>query len=879
MSTGALGGTLRHLRDLFGDGTAVGLGDGQLLARFADSGDQAAFEALVARHGPMVLATCRAVLKHEHDVEDAFQATFLVLARKARSVRAGDSLGGWLHRVAFRAAVQASGARRRRRRHEAEASAMAGQHNFAPTPSAGPEPDLPAIVHEELDRLADRHRLPVVLCDLEGLTYEQAAGQLHWTEPTLRHRLVRGRQQLRERLIRRGVTGGISVGVGTASLLGSAGARASVPAALARSAVVAATGGSASIGASAIASFILGGLATTTRLKVAAMLLAGVAATAMISTGIVTLGPGRANEHRGEDHAKAPALPPARSRGDDPKGKPTPAAPTGSIEGRILDLEGRPVAGARVRAVRVWSPRSGDLGQWLEGTRKRGRYPGQGMTPNDSTGQGMTPKDSTLAAAAGSDGRFRLEGVGPDQLAELEVSGPSIATSHLYVAGRDGADLRVPVETLRRTEPVVYHARRFEHVVEPSKPVEGVVTDVDTGRPLARVGLRAAVFDSSSLIPAEGVAAMTDANGHYRIEGLPPAPAYRIFAQPGPEMPYPRATLKTSGSSRAFEPLRFDFALRRAIILRGRVTDKTTGRPVPGYVHVYEFANNPHISDYPGYRLGRPTSHPVDQDGRFEVVALPGRGVIGFRASEEDRYRGYLGAEAIAGYDPKTYRIETAPSLCAVLGYHVLAELNLDPKDSTAEVNLQVDPGRTIEIRPVDPEGRPVAGTSATGIGDLFGSIPQDQPATTITIRALHPSHPRRVTVRHHGRKLIGSVYLRGDEAGPITLRLQPWGTITGRIVDDEGEPRPNVGIMSAGDPDPERPERQAILPGGDIGGGVRLGPDGRFRLEGLVPGLEYGGDAAQGVMLTGRLFREIVVKPGEVRDLGDLKVIPYKAE
>ncbi|MHB1562072.1 MAG: sigma-70 family RNA polymerase sigma factor [Isosphaeraceae bacterium] len=876
MSTGALGGTLRHLRDLFGDGTTVGLGDGQLLARFAHSGDQAAFEALVARHGPMVLATCRAILKHEHDVEDAFQATFLVLARKARSVRAGDALGGWLHRVAYRAAVQASGARRRRRRHEAEASAMAGRQ--AHTHPAGPEPDLPAIVHEELDRLADRHRLAVVLCDLEGLTYEQAAGQLHWTEPTLRHRLVRGRQKLRERLIRRGITAGIGFGfgmsldtAGAASLLGSAGIRASVPAALARSAVVAATGGSASIGADAIASFLLGGLAATTRLKVAAVCLAGVAATAVISTGIVAIvGPGRANEQRAADHAKAPAVPPPTSRDDDPKGKPVPASPTGSIEGRILDLEGRPVAGARIRAVWIWSPRSGDLGQWLEETRKRGRYPGQGMTP----------KESTLAAAAGSDGRFRLDGVGPDQLVELEVSGPSIATSHLYVAGRDGADLRVPVETFRGINQVIYHARRFEHAVEPTKPVEGMVTDVDTGRPLARVGLRAAVFDSSSLIPAEGVAAVTDANGHYRIEGLPPAPAYRIFAQPGPEMPYPRATLKTSGSSRAFEPLRFDFALRRAIILRGRVTDKVTGRPVPGYVHVYEFANNPHISDYLGYRMGQPTVVPIQQDGRFETVALPGRGVIGFRARDEDRYRGYLGAEAIAEYDPKTYRFETAPYFPSVHNYHVLAELRLDPKSSTAEVNLQVDPGRTIEIRPIDPEGRPVAGTSATGVGDLFGSIAHEQPSPTIAIHALDPSHPRRVTVRHPGRKLVGSVYLRGNETGPLTLRLQPWGTITGRIVDDDGEPRRDLRIMSAGNPDPERPERQAVFPGGDIGGGVRLGPDGRFRIEGLVPGLVYGGDAvAQGVMLTGRLFRDVVVKPGEVRNLGDLKVIPYRPE
>ncbi len=102
-----LAASLRHLCDLFRAGTAVGLGDDQLLARYAASRDDAAFEALVARHGPMVLATCRAILHHEHDVEDAFQATFVVLARKARSVRTGDALGGWLHRVAYRIAVQA----------------------------------------------------------------------------------------------------------------------------------------------------------------------------------------------------------------------------------------------------------------------------------------------------------------------------------------------------------------------------------------------------------------------------------------------------------------------------------------------------------------------------------------------------------------------------------------------------------------------------------------------------------------------------------------------------------------------------------------------------------------------------------------------------
>ena len=202
MASAGLGTAFRHLRDLFGVGTATGLEDGQLLARYSAANDAVAFEALVARHGPMVLATCRAVLKSEHDVEDAFQTTFLVLARKAHSIRAGDTLGGWLHRVAYRAAVQAGVEAKKRRRKEAEASAMAPFS--ASRPDLETDHELRPFLHEEINRLPESQRLPVVLCDLEGLTYNQAADQLRWTVPTLRCRLARARQRLKGRLLRRG---------------------------------------------------------------------------------------------------------------------------------------------------------------------------------------------------------------------------------------------------------------------------------------------------------------------------------------------------------------------------------------------------------------------------------------------------------------------------------------------------------------------------------------------------------------------------------------------------------------------------------------------------------------------------------------------------
>ncbi len=243
----AIGGTLRHLRDLFHDGTAVGLGDGQLLARYAASRDEAAFEALVARHGPMVLATCRAVLRHEQDVEDAFQATFLVLAEEGpigpRRRRPGRLAAP---RRLSRGGAGRAPSRGDRRRREAEASAMA---TTAMTPS-GPDPEIPAIVHEEVDRLPEKHRLPVVLCDLEGLTYEQAAGApaMDRADPA-----VPAGQGTAATPRAAWPAGGSRRGrSGSSWPRPTAGAKAAVPAALARSAVAAATGGTASATAAAL---------------------------------------------------------------------------------------------------------------------------------------------------------------------------------------------------------------------------------------------------------------------------------------------------------------------------------------------------------------------------------------------------------------------------------------------------------------------------------------------------------------------------------------------------------------------------------------------------------------------------------------------------
>lgn len=183
-------------------GTTSGVSDGQMLARFADRRDEAAeaaFAALVERHGPMVLRACRRALNDPHDAQDAFQATFLVLMRKADSLRDRDSIAAWLYGVARRVAAHAKAAEARRK--VVEQAVRRDPAIMAVSNPNGHDSDL----WDEVDRLPDAQRTAVVLCYLEGLTHEQAARRLGWPVGTVHSRLARARERLRGRLERRGV--------------------------------------------------------------------------------------------------------------------------------------------------------------------------------------------------------------------------------------------------------------------------------------------------------------------------------------------------------------------------------------------------------------------------------------------------------------------------------------------------------------------------------------------------------------------------------------------------------------------------------------------------------------------------------------------------
>jgi RNA polymerase sigma factor (sigma-70 family) len=209
MVNGRTRAAMREVVRIFQDGTLAGLSDREILARFVSARDEAAFEALLARHGPMVWNVCRQILRQPDDAEDAFQATFLALACKAGTLHVGESLGPWLYRVASRVAARARADRRRRSDRERSGGPIP-EPESARGEAAGLE-EICRVVHQELGCLPERLRSPIVLCYLEAMTHEQAARQLGCPVGTVRSRLARARDRLRGRIARRGLVNSTAV--------------------------------------------------------------------------------------------------------------------------------------------------------------------------------------------------------------------------------------------------------------------------------------------------------------------------------------------------------------------------------------------------------------------------------------------------------------------------------------------------------------------------------------------------------------------------------------------------------------------------------------------------------------------------------------------
>ncbi len=445
MGPAGMNGALRDLGE-FVRRHEGGWTDGQLLESFLSRRDESAFTMLVRRHGPMVLGVCRRVLGHEQDAEDAFQATFLVLARKAAGIVPREAAGAWLYGVAYRTARKAQTMTARRRLKEQQA-------RDARRSAAAPEEtceELQPALDEELSRLPEMYRAAIVLCDLQGNTKKEAAARLGCPEGTLSSRLTRGRRLLAERLTRRGVT--LPAGALVVMLSQSpASVRAGLTVSTGRAAALLATGpvvGAVSARVAALTEAVLKAmLLSNLKFAVAVLAVAGVlgATAAFLAHPAQAAGPADAKAAKAAPDAK-PAAPTLTDR----HGDPLPAGAVtrlGTVRLRHKNTSGQTFVfspdgktlftGGNDGKIRLWEVATGKPLRTLE---RQGAEWGEFDTPNALA---LCPAGKVLAAAWGRRGLHLWDVETGKEVGALREPVYSLAFTpdgrNLFCGGGDGA--------------------------------------------------------------------------------------------------------------------------------------------------------------------------------------------------------------------------------------------------------------------------------------------------------------------------------------------------------------------------------------------------------------------------------------------------------
>jgi RNA polymerase sigma factor (sigma-70 family) len=788
MSHVAPGSVVRQLGALFEGGSMAGLSDRQLLERYAaggrDPAGEAAFAALVGRHGPMVLGVCRQLLGDVQHAEDAFQAVFLVQAQKARSIRDPNLLGNWLYGVAIRTARCARTRIARLRRWEhGDAMRGTGVGSFAPAGSTAPPAARSAIdreqaeaLHGEVDRLPKVFRVPVVRCYFEGLTLDEAARRLRRPAGTVHSRLARARDKLRRGLARRGVVLSTTAmaaalaprlaSASVSSLLCDSTTRAAIQFAAHHAVGGAIAGPVAAMAQEVLRNMLWHKLRLTT---LPLMLLAVVAAGGGLFTHSFVMG----DEPAKEPAASKARVAPQQADRPRPQAKPGPATAGGmTVTGRVLGPDGKPAAGvpvdvigtsrvsgdadverapyvllgrgaadadgrfrieaargssARFHAVYALAGAAGpgsafgcvklhpdderptaeihlppdqvirgrvvDIrGQPAAGVEVQLRWlysksplplPGGGrfdspLIPRGSdvwppTADGLRPWPKPVATDA--QGRFAFTGVGRGLQVSLSVQDPRFARQEidLLAGDRDAG-------------------KEVSQALHPAKVIEGRVLAADTGRPIPDAVIAVtANFGSGSSI---GIGMFTtryraDDQGRFRInphagdyfrmraiapEGQPYLPGRSNFA-------WPKAAVKKE----------IDLTLARGVLIRGKVTEQGTGRPVPGATVQFIAKRRPGRGISGDVRAG--------EDGSFRVAVPPGKGYLMVLAPTFD----YVPEEIADGL-----LYEGGQPGGRRLYAHDIIAYEVEAGEAPHELNPTLKPGRTLRGCVVDPAGRVV---------------------------------------------------------------------------------------------------------------------------------------------------------------------------
>jgi RNA polymerase sigma factor (sigma-70 family) len=898
MATKQTARLLKHIRGLAVVPDRGQWSDKELLSRFASQADEAAFTALLKRHGPMVLRVCWRVLHNWHDAEDAFQATFLLLARKAASKAWHDSVANWLYQSAYYLALKARAAAARRAAHETRAGAPMRQDPLADLTGR----ELQTVLDEELARLPEKYRAPLVLCYLEGATRDEAAHQLGCPLSTLGLRLEQGRNRLRGRLERRGLM--FSAALSAALLAEQA------PAATLTSRLLASTTQAASLAATgkalggviseSVAGLLREGLRafSLSKLKIAAVLIlaltvlassAGLWARRALEDDQTAAPPAETSKSSVREAAAKNSVPKVESTSpqDDGQGKEKMA-----VTGRVVDADGNPVKEAKV-AVVTRPRRRLHSWEWMNfafdipgsgRTDSQGHFSMTAPPPSGKVLEPVTPpwpRDETalVVGAPGHGLAWRsLEGdFNPSKIA-IRLPREQIIRGRLIdLQGQPAAGVQLVVARVRSQNP----AKDGEEI-DFRTPPQGlppwpgpVVTDDRGGFAIQGVGAGHVVtlevrddrFARQHIeVPAGGKADVSFSLSPARrligrviyADTRQPVPNVRLSAWAGTEGRSPLSVGTVDGS--------------------GRITEKTSGQPVAGTTIQFE----PYRFDNREVQSGGTVWITSGPDGRFQMAVPPVKGHLLMNGPVVDYIPQVIGANELNFGKPGGW-----PQY-----WHAVERLDLKAEDQTKDLQATFRRGVTVKGYLVGPDGKPVQEAQILAGGrpaplerkirpvpirdgkfELHGCDPEaTYPVLFLTapykpgINWISvPSSKAALMAKLHLAPFFGNphwlgaaVRLSGKQAGgePVRVQLKPCASVALRFVNGAEQLQPlikfdpSIDLVVAPGPDLNEAWDKSALAGEIVAlsnswvrwnpVGIATDAEGRLTLTGLIPGATY---------------------------------------
>jgi RNA polymerase sigma factor (sigma-70 family) len=949
MAATQAGVVLRHLRELVrADGTER-LSDPELLERFTRGRDESAFTAVVKRHGPLVLGVCRRVLGNLADAEDAFQATFLVLAQKAAAIARHAALPCWLYQVAYRVALKAKTRAASRHRHEQRTAAREAADPLAEITGR----ELLGVLDEELQGLSERHRAPLVLCYLEGHTCDEAARQLGCSPRTLKRWLDQARRCLARRLGRRGLTlpaallaGGLAAGP----------SRAAIPAKLAAETIAAGVRGVAcpAVAAGAALAESILREAPASRLRAASLVLA---LAGMVAAGAAGLAGAVADSRpeappsgRPDTTALARSLPPllpAAGPGDERPVSPKDGKAedgTLTVSGRVLNAEGKPLAGAPVAVV----GRSKDFGRGGDLLRDDFDVLAQGKTAADGRfrlaarraasgwyrdlyvlarapgcGIGLHPL-SLAAPAAEVTLRLTSERVVRGRLVDLQgqpAAGVTVQVHgitrlrnglpegvHLGRAPRDLAAWPATVRTdaqgkfevrgLSRTynTSLFVEGERFapqtlyvdltafllpmglNRSLAPAQVIEGRVLEAETGKPVPHA-LLTVYSGESEFGNSGGLGGKADAEGRFRLSPYA-GKWFTVSARPPSGAPYMSVEKRFKWETGKVRR-QLDLKLPRGVLVRGKVTEAGSGKPVArAAVQYYPLqAKNPNFKEdivhgWQGIEVSK-------GDGTFQIAVLPGPGHLLIMGQNGQYIHEEIGSTVLYSDRPGGRRFYA----------DAIVRLDLPKEDRVKDMAVTLKRGVTVKGRLLGPDGQPVGKAlmicrlNVDALSPMW-HLPVRLRDGQFELPGLDPEKSCPVAFLDPENRWGATVQLSGKQAkGPLTVKLRPCGQAKARFLDKTGRPlanhRPMIDIVvtpGAHRYDYKAAEKGQLAADGDFLSNVDrhnywrgpvTGADGRCTFPALIPGVTYhltsfGKDGHY-------VAREFTAESGKTFDAGDI--------